>query len=113
MASTVNSKVNSTVQTSTLNTFNAERLTFIVSAQEKSVQGEKEFLKEVEETFARWSTKFAAEELTNWGGWWRNRYREKAAKARTVLADLASMIREGRVTGNPGAAAVDLWGRLP
>ena len=113
MHSKVNSKVQDKQESTILNTFNAERLTFIVSAQEKSAQGEKEFLKEVEETFARCSPKAANDELTNWGGWWRNRFRENAAKARIVLADLASMIREGRILTNPGAAAVDLWSRLP
>ncbi len=57
-----------------------------------------------------WSPAFAKDELANWGGWWRNRYREQPAKAQRLIAELRGMIREGRVSGNPGAAAVDLWG---
>ena len=52
-------------------------------------------------------------ELTNWGGWWRNRYRENPDKARRVLADIRSLVRERKVLGSPGAAAFDLWARLP
>ncbi len=55
----------------------------------------------------------AEKELANWGGWWRNRYRENRDKARRVLAELNGMIRERRVKKNPSAVAVDLWGRLP
>jgi hypothetical protein len=55
----------------------------------------------------------AKRELGNWGGWWRNRFRESPDKATRVLAEVRSMIREGRVRQNPGAAAVDLWSRLP
>jgi hypothetical protein len=51
--------------------------------------------------------------MTNWGGWWRNRYRENPDKARRVLAELAGMIRERRIKRNPGAAGLDLWGRTP
>ncbi len=56
---------------------------------------------------------YAARELANWGGWWRNRFREDHAKADRVLAEVLSMVRERRITFSPGAAAVDLWGRLP
>ena len=52
-------------------------------------------------------------ELANWGGWWRNRFRENPAKSRAILAELRSMIREGRITGNPGAAAVRPMEALP
>jgi hypothetical protein len=51
-------------------------------------------------------------ELANWGGWWRNRYRENPAQARRVLAELASMIRERRIHKNTGAAGKDLWTRF-
>jgi len=60
-----------------------------------------------------WSPAFAQDELANWGGWWRNRFREKPGKAQRLVAELRGMIREGRVSGNPGAAALDLWARLP
>ena len=65
------------------------------------------------DTLRNFSPKAAHTELENWGGWWRNRYRENSAKARKVLAELAGMIREGRIRTNPGAAAKDLWQRLP
>ena len=68
---------------------------------------------EVREVFQRSHPGLAEAELANWGGWWRNRYRENAAKARRVLAEIGAMIKERRVTANPGAAAIDLWKRLP
>ena len=98
---------------STLKAFNDERLTCTVSPLEKSSGKEKTFLGEVKEMLLLWSPAFAKDELANWGGWWRNRYREKPAKAQRLIAELRGMIREGRVSGNPGAAAVDLWSRLP
>ena len=51
------------------------------------------------------SPKTAKAELVNWGGWWRNRFREDADKARRVLAEINSMIKEHRILENPGAAA--------
>ena len=60
----------------------------------------------------RCGPKLMGKELANWGGWWRNRYREDAGKAERVLAEIGSMIREGRVLRNPGAAAMDLWKRF-
>ena len=51
--------------------------------------------------------------LKNWGGWWRNRYRENPDKARRVLAELGSMVKERRVKRNAGAAGLDLWKRFP
>ena len=64
-------------------------------------------------TLQAYNGKLAAKELTNWGGWWRNRFRENPDKARRVLAEVRCMIRERAVHCNPGAAAVDLWNRLP
>ena len=57
--------------------------------------------------------KLASAEMANWGGWWRNAFRSNPAKTRRVLAELSSMISEHRVHSNPGAAAADLWRRLP
>ena len=57
--------------------------------------------------------KLASAEMANWGGWWRNAFRTNPAKTRRVLAELSSMIAEHRVHTNPGAAAADLWKRLP
>ena len=51
--------------------------------------------------------------MKNWGGWWRNRFRENPSKAARVLAELASMVKERRINRNPGAAGLDLWNRLP
>lgn len=93
--------------------FNAERLTLSVSTRKAGAGPEKEFLAEVSETFAKTSPKTAKAELVNWGGWWRNRFREDPAKARRVLAEIHSMIKEHRILDNPGAAAGDLWKRLP
>jgi len=75
--------------------------------------GEQKFLAHVMEVIAAWSPKEGSKELTNWGGWWRNRFREDPGKARRILAEIRGMIREHRITGSPGAAAGDLWKRLP
>jgi hypothetical protein len=106
------SKSKSTTK-STFNALNAERSTLIVSAHDKASEQEQSFVREVCAMLKLWSPQFAQDELANWGGWWRNRVREKPAKARRLVAELAGMIREHRVTDNPGAAAVDLWNRLP
>ena len=76
-------------------------------------QDETFFLQELTEVLESWKTGASAHELANWGGWWRNRFRENPDKARRVLAEIRCMIRERAVHGNPGAAAVDLWNRLP
>jgi hypothetical protein len=104
------SKQDSTVH----NTLNeAERLTFSGSARKESSGVENDFLEEVSQTMAAFTPDAARTELANWGGWWRNRFRESPDKARRVLADIRSMVRERRITQNPGAAAADLWKRLP
>ena len=113
MLSKSKSKSKSTVQKTVHNTFNAERLTCSVSAQEKGSTKEQPFLREVKEVLHLWSPAFAQNELDNYGGWWRNRFRENPGKSGRVLAEIRSMIREGRISGNPGAAAMDLWKRFP
>ena len=60
-----------------------------------------------------WKPGFGKEELANSGGWWRQAHRKDAKKAVAVLADVLCAVKEGRVTVNPGAMAVDLWNRLP
>jgi len=87
----------------------------MLSASPPSSEGsaEQKFLGNVMEVMATWSPKEGSAELTNWGGWWRNRFRQDPGKARRILAEIASMIREHRITGSPGAAAGDLWKRLP
>jgi len=64
------------------------------------------------ETFNSFGPNVSENELANWGGWWRNRYREDKGKARRVLAEIRGMVREGRIRRNPGAAANDLWKRF-
>ena len=90
-----------------------ERLTFTGSAQEKCSEKERDFLRELQEVLLLWSPAFAKDELANWGGWWRNRFRENPAKAQRVIAELRAMIKEGGIKGNPGAVGVDLWKRFP
>ena len=90
-----------------------ERLTLSGSTREQPRDGEREFLEELRQALQAYNPQKAEGELTNWGGWWRNRFRENPAKARHVLAELRSMIRGGRIRRNPGAAAKDLWDRLP
>ena len=90
-----------------------ERLTCTGSAQEKGSEKERDFLRELQEVLLLWSPAFAKDELANWGGWWRNRFRENPAKAQRLIAELRTMIKEGGIKGNPGAVAGDLWKRLP
>jgi hypothetical protein len=92
---------------------NAERSTRSASAHPQKDSGESAFLLDVRRALQLWSPAFADTELDNWGGWWRNRYRENGKKALRVLAEIRGMVREGRIRGNPGAAAGDLWKRLP
>jgi len=87
--------------------------TFSSSTRENSSDTEAAFLEDLRRAIAVYSPARAQAELTNWGGWWRNRFRENPAKARRILAELRSMIRERRIRRNPGAAAKDLWERLP
>ena len=67
----------------------------------------------LKEAVALFSPDAAELEQTNWGGWWRNRFREHPDKARRVLAEIRVMIKEGTIRKTPGAAAMDLWNRLP
>ena len=92
---------------------NAERLTRSVLPRKGSASDEKDFMEGVKETMQAFSAKFAGSELENWGGWWRNRFREKPDKARRVLAEIKSMVKEHRIQTNPGKAATDLWSRFP
>ena len=94
-------------------TVNAERLTRSVAPLKKASGGEKTFMGEVKETMTLWLPGSAAAELDNWGGWWRNRYREDHIKAGKVLAEIRCLVKESRIGSNPGKAAVDLWNRLP
>ncbi len=78
----------------------------------KAVAGERDFLDDLAAVLERHNPDSAESELTNWGGWWRNRYRENPAKARRVLGELKAMVLERRITKRPGAAGVDLWKRM-
>jgi hypothetical protein len=75
----------------------------------KKKQGENGFLEELTRTFALYNPKQAEKEMVNWGGRWRLRHRENTEKAWRVLNEVRSMIKEGKITSNPGAAADDLW----
>jgi len=77
---------NRTVQDIAVNP--AERLTCSGLPREQAADGEADFLKDLREALGRFSAKKATAELENWGGWWRNRYRENPAKAQRVLAEL-------------------------
>ncbi len=91
----------------------AERSPRSPSSLSKPRPGEVTFIQHVAETFMAWHPDAADRELTNWGGWWRNRFRENPDKATTILNEIRSMVREHRPVSNPGAAAQDLWKRLP
>ena len=125
VANKVNYKVNHKVKgegtkVSTLTLLNHERSTLnvnsstlMVSARKGEAGAEKDFLADVHDQLTSFSPKEANSELTNWGGWWRNRFRESPDRARRVLAEIGSMCRERRILSSPGAAAADLWTRLP
>ncbi len=91
----------------------AERLTRSVAAHKQRNEKENQFMKELKHTLARFDAKTVSREIEGWGGWWRNRFRENADKARRVLADIHSQVKEHNISKTPGAAAVDLWNRLP
>ena len=93
--------------------FNAERLTLSGSALKGSASREKDFLASVKATMSLWNTATGKTELVNWGGWWRKRFREDPDKAQRVLNEVLCLVREHRITNSPGAAATDLWKRLP
>jgi hypothetical protein len=86
-----------------------------LNAQDAGQGSDKEtrFIADVAAVIAAWSPKEGSKELAEWGGWWRNRYRENPRKTEKVLAEIKGLIREHRVRRSPGAAAMDLWGRLP
>lgn len=105
-----------TVQNSTVhNTVNTgERLTLSGLPREKAAKSpEKEFLTSVGEVMEAWKKGAGSSEMKNWGGWWRNKFRKNPKKARAVLNDVRSLVKERRITKSPGNAAVDLWNRLP
>ena len=91
-----------------------ERAPLSDSAREMPVESpENAFLTSVREMMEAWKKGAGASEMNNWGGWWRNKFRKNAKKARAVLNDVRSLVNERRITKNPGNAAVDLWKRLP
>ena len=99
--------------TGTDNTVNTEHLMRSVSVRGKPHSAEKELLGELKEIYEQWRAGSSGLVMENWGGWWRNRIREDADKARRILAEMRVLVREGRVIGEPGAAGADLWKRLP
>ncbi len=75
--------------------------------------GEQQFMAEVREMLRLHDPKAIEREMESWGGWYRNRFREKPDKCRRVLADIRSLVRERRIRLSPGRAFRDLWKRLP
>jgi len=109
---TVNSNSNSNSTDNTVNT--GERLTLAALPHEKgATEAEKNYLGEVASVMERWKKGASVMELHDWGAWWRVLFRRNPKKARAVLADVAVMVKEGRISGTPGAAAMDLSKRLP
>ena len=91
----------------------SERSEFKAQDAGQGSDKETRFMADVAAVISTWSPKEASGELTNWGGWWRNRYRENPRKSQKVLAEIKGMILEHRIRRSPGAAARDLWKRLP
>ena len=91
-----------------------ERLTLGASPLEKgATEAEQDYLGDVASVMERWKKGASVMELHDWGAWWRVLFRRNPKKARAVLADVAVMVKEGRISGTPGAAAMDLNKRLP
>jgi len=74
-------------------------------ASKAIIEGEKDWLK-------RLGMIVGPKEMANWGGRWRNRFRDNHGKAERVLAELARMHRQKEITRNAGACANDLWERF-
>jgi hypothetical protein len=74
-----------------LSSLTAEPPALISSPPQKELEEENRFLKDLVLTFAEFNSKQSDLELTNWGGWWRNRFREDPDKARRVLAEVRSI----------------------
>ncbi len=110
-AHAINNKENKTAQVQ--RNKKAERSTLMAMEGGSPSSEENRFLAEVAAVFNAWRPKGASRELAEWGGWWRNRYRDNSTKARRVLGELASMVRERRITRAAGPAARDLWKRMP
>ncbi len=83
------------------------------SVRENAAGEEAEFLEQVAALFGPQGSQKGKAELANWGGWYRVRFRENPDKARRVLAEVATMVRERKIHTCPGAAVFDLWNRLP
>ncbi len=90
-----------------------ESVTRSATPLRKAAKGEKDFMRDLHDMLIKHNPDAAESELTNWGGWWRNRFRTHPAKAHRVLAELLCLVKEGRIRKTPGAAGMDLWGRLP
>lgn len=84
-----------------------------VSALKKPLKGESAFFDRLGEVLGRYDPKWAKEELTQSGPWWRMKFREDADKMMRVLADVENRIKEGHAfERNPAAYAVDNWKRF-
>ncbi len=83
------------------------------SLPKTDAKAEKQFLHDVHALCETHQQGSGSAELEDWGGWFRNRFREDPDKARRVLADIASLARERKLAKGPGAAFYDLWQRLP
>jgi hypothetical protein len=66
-------------------------------------------MEDFKQALARYNPKQAEKEMINWGGRWLNRFRQDSSKAQRVLDELGNMVKEGKITSNPGAAADHLW----
>ncbi len=91
----------------------AERSALNASAKRPRRKAEEAFMSDLNRMLLAFDPATAPDELNNWGGWWRNRFRENPDKATRVLADIRSQVREQNISKTPGAAAIDLWNRLP
>jgi hypothetical protein len=78
----------------------------------KKPNAEDAFLFEVADVMELWKPGSSKRELDNSGAMWRNSYRKNSDLALRTLADVRSLVKEGKIKFNPPSAFIDLWIRL-
>ncbi len=51
--------------------------------------------------------------MVNYGGMWRNRFRQNPDKCFRILVSLEADLKEGKLVRSRGGYLADLWKRLP
>jgi hypothetical protein len=80
---------------------------------QKRIVAARVFLLDVKQVMDSWKSGHGKRELENSGANWRQLFNTNPDKTRRVLADTRVAIKEGKISKNPGAYAMDLYKRLP